>query len=288
MNKKNIKQVIFGILAVLALVVLANSMVVTYENEYKLVKRFGKIARVVDAPGLTFKIPFVETTSTLPCNIQLYDLAKSDVITSEKKTMVADTYAVWRITDPLKFSQKLNSIPNAQNRINTVIYNALKTVIGNMTQAEVISARDGELSEKITATIGSTMEQYGIALVSVETKRVDLPDDNKAAVYERMISEREQIAASYTAEGNSESQIIKNATDKEVQVKLAEARAEAEKTIAAGEAAYMQILAQAYNTEEKSEFYAFVRALDAAKTALQGEDKTLILSKDSPLAQLFY
>lgn len=282
------KKYIITVVTVLVLLIGFSSIVVTYDDEYKLVRQFGKVDRVITQSGVTFKIPFVEAIDTIPRNILIYDVPASDVITKDKKTMVADTYVLWRITEPLKFAQTLsNSTSNAESRINTLVYNSLKTVIGSLSQSDVISARDGSLSEMISNGIGSSLSEYGIELVSVETKQLDLPTDNKAAVYERMISEREQMAAQYKAEGDSQSQIIKNATDKEVSIMLSKAEADAESTIAKGEAEYMKILSSAYSNKEKSDFYSFVRALDAAKSSLTGENKTLILSKDSPLAQIF-
>ena len=289
MKKNNIVKWFFGIIAVLAVVLALNSIVITYENEYKLVRVFGKVDRVITEEGITFKIPFVENVDTIPKQILLYDLETSDVITMDKKTMVTDTYVLWQVSDPYVFARSLSaSVTSAETRINAAVYNSLKEVIGGMTQAEVISARDGELSVSVMDRIGGDMDQYGIELVSVETKHLDLPDANKAAVYDRMISEREQMAAQYTAEGSAESQIIMNKTDKDVSIMLAEASAQAEQIVAEGEAQYMQILSSAYNDASRSDFYTFVRALDAAKASLSGENKTLILTPDSPLVQIFY
>lgn len=286
------KKKIFGyttaVILVLAIIALANSLVITHKNEYKLVKMFGRVDRIVSTEGLSFKIPFVEQVDTVPKEVLIYDLPISDVITSEKKTMVADVYVLWKIDDPLKFAQSLSgSVENAQSRINANVYKALKTVIGSMTQAEVISARDGELSKNIVKNIGTSMNEYGIELVSVETKHLDLPSDNKAAVYERMISERTQMAAQYTADGASKSQIIKNQTDKEVSIMLSDAEANAAKIVAEGEQEYMRILSEAYNSDEKSNFYNFIISLDAAKNSLTGGNKTLILTEDSPITQIF-
>lgn len=274
------------VVAVIALFVLCQSLVVTYENEYTLIKQFGKVDRIVDKAGLSFKIPFVETSDTLPKNLLLYDLTASDVITQDKKTMVVDSYVLWQITEPLKFTQTLTNVSNAEARINTIVYNSMKNVISSMLQTDVISARDGALSDQIMNNIGMTTDQYGIVLVSVETKHLDLPSDNKAAVYERMISERNNIAASYTASGESEAKKIRTETDNEIVISVSEAEAEAEKIISEGEAAYMNILSDAYNTPERAEFYTFVRSLDAAKKSMSG-DKTIILNSDSPLAQIF-
>ena len=287
MSKKGIRNIIIAVVVVFGLITLFSSMVVTYQNEYKLIRVFGKVDRIIEKEGLTFKIPFVEETDTLPKCDMLYDLATSEVITKDKKTMVADTYVVWKISDPLKFSKSLGvSIVNAESRIDATVYNALKEVMGGLTQTEVISARD-EMSKSMMTKIGTTMEQYGIEIVSVDTKHLDLPDDNKEAVYSRMISEREQMAAQYTAEGAAESQIIQNTTDKDVAIMISAAEAQAEQIKAEGEALYMQTLSAAYNDASRSDFYSFVRALDAAKLTMTGGNKTLILPADSPLASIF-
>lgn len=276
------------VIIIAGLVLLGRILVVTDKDEYTLIRQFGKVERIIEEPGLGYKNPFIEDTATLPKKVLLFDLATSDVITKDKKTMVADSYVLWKISDPLKFVQTLNSqISNAEARINTTVYNSLKNIISGMTQTEVISGRDGALNEAIMNNIGNAMAQYGIELICVETKHLDLPSDNKTAVYERMISERNNIAASYTAEGESEAKKIRTATDNEIKINISEAKAEAEKIIAEGEAEYMKILASAYADTSRSDFYAYVRSLDAAKKMLQGSDKTLILNADSPIAQIF-
>lgn len=286
--KKTIGKIVGTVLVLAAIVGLGGSIVITQENEYKLIREFGRVSRVMDTAGISLKVPFIQSADTLPKEILIYDLAASDVITMDKKTMLTDSYVLWRITDPLKFAQTLNSsMPSAERRIDTVVYNSIKNVISSMSQNDVISGRDGELSEAIMKNIGENMEQYGIQLLSVETKRLDLPADNKAAVYERMISERDKIAATYTAEGQSEAKVIQNTTDREIAISISNAQAEAANTTAAGEAEYMKILAAAYSTPERAEFYAFTRALDAAKTSLTGNGNTLILPADSPIASIF-
>ena len=284
--KKNKIAIAAG--AVVLLIGLGASVTVTAQNEYKLIRQFGKVSRVIDTPGISMKVPFVQTAATLPKETLLYDLEPSDVITRDKKTMICDSYVLWRISDPLKFAQTLNSsIESGESRINTAVYNATKNVISSMSQDEVITSRDGELSEAVMNSIGANMAQYGISLLQCETKRLDLPDDNKEAVYERMISERENIAATYTAQGDSEAKVIRNTTDKEVAIQISEAEKQAEILRAEGEQEYMKILAEAYSEEERSEFYSFVRSLDALKASMQGGDKTVILSADSPIAQIF-
>ena len=279
-----------GILIGVAAVVVAvgASVTVTQQNEYKLIRQFGKVDRVISSSGISFKIPFIESTQSLPKETLLYDLAASDVITKDKKTMISDSYVLWKISNPLKFAQTLNSsVESGESRINTAVYNATKNAISSMSQDQVITSRDGELSDMVMEAIGTNMDQYGIELLKFETKQLDLPDDNKEAVYERMISERDNIAATYKAEGNSEATVIRNKTDKEVAIQISDAKKQAEILEAEGEQEYMKILAQAYGEEDRSEFYSFVRSLDALKTSMKGEDKTVILSADSPIAQIF-
>ena len=279
-----------GILIGVSAVVIAvgASVTVTQQNEYKLIRQFGKVDRVISSSGISFKIPFIESTQSLPKETLLYDLAASDVITKDKKTMISDSYVLWKISDPLKFAQTLNSsVESGESRINTAVYNATKNAISSMSQDQVITSRDGELSDMVMEAIGTNMDQYGLELLKFETKQLDLPDDNKEAVYERMISERDNIAATYKAEGNSEAKVIRNKTDKEVAIQISDAKKQAEILEAEGEQEYMKILAQAYGEEDRSEFYSFVRSLDALKTSMKGEDKTVILSADSPIAQIF-
>lgn len=282
------KRILLFLVIVIVVFGGLSSMVVTNQNEYKLIRQFGKVDRVIDTPGISFKIPFIETADTLPKELLLYDLQASDIISRDKKTMIMDSYVLWKISDPLKFAQTLNSsLSNAEYRINTAVYNSTKNVVSSMNQDDIITSRAGELSDSIMENIGSNMQQYGIELMAVETKRLDLPTDNKEAVYERMISERDNIAATYIAEGQSQAQVIRNTTDKEIAISISEANKQAEILIAEGEAEYMRILAEAYNSDDKTEFYAFVRSLDALKTSMAGGNKTVILSSDSPIAQIF-
>ena len=286
---KTVKRISLVVILLALLITGASSIVITHENEYSLIRQFGRIDHVVAEARVSLKIPFIQSVDTLPKQTLLYDLSPSDVITSDKKTMICDSYILWRIVDPQKFAQTLNSsIPSAENRLDAIVYYSTKTVISSTPQDDVISGRGGALSSAIIANIGTSLEQYGIELLSFEIKKLDLPSDNKAAVYERMISERDNIAATYTAEGSSEAQKIRNTTDKEVTVMLSDAEKDAEILIAEGEAEYMRILSEAYNDPSKQEFYSFVRSLDALKISMQGGSKTLILSPDSPIAQIFY
>lgn len=287
---KTLKILIPIVCAVLLIIVLAGSLVVTQANEYTIIRQFGAVVRIIDQPGLSLKTPFVQSASTLPKTEMLYDLAVSDVITSDKKSMVADSFVLWRIDDPLKFIQTLSgSVATAESRLDQAVYNSLKTVISSMKQEAVISGRDGELASAIMENLRKTsnFESFGIYVLAIETKQIDLPDENKSAVYERMISERENIAASYAAEGAAQAKEIRNDADKSVEITISAAKAQAEKLKAEGEAEYMRILSAAYATQEKADFYEFVRALDMARSSLTGKNKTLVVGSDSPIAQIF-
>ena len=287
------KKVFIIPLAVIAVVLVLSSLVITKPGEYKVIKQFGKIVRVEENDGssfgLSFRIPFVQTESTISSKLPLSDLPASDVMTSDKKSMISDCFVLWKIEDPVKFIQKLSgSVQNAESRISSNVYNALKNVISSLSQEEVISGRDGELAELLTNSLGTNLEAYGIKIEKIETKMLDLPDENKEAVYNRMISERNNIAASYTAQGEQQAQEIKNDTNEQVTVLLAQAQKEADTLVAEGEAEYMKILSAAYNDKNKADFYSFVRQLDAVKATLKNGENTIVLDKNSPIAELFY
>lgn len=288
------KKKIFLIPAIIAaLVILFSSFVVTKPGEYRVIKQFGKIVRVESndgsSYGVSFKIPVVQSETVISSKVRLSDLPASDVMTSDKKSMISDCFVMWKIEDPVKFIQKLSgSVQNAESRISSNVYNALKNVISSLTQEEVISGRDGELAQILTERLGTNLEAYGIKVEKIETKMLDLPDENKDAVYNRMISERNNIAASYTAQGDQQAQEIKNDTNEKVTILLAQAEKKSATLVAEGEAEYMRILSEAYNDESKADFYAFVRQLDAVKATLKNGDNTIVLDKSSPIAELFY
>ena len=292
MKKIGKKGIIIPVLFII-LAIASQTLVITQPGEYRVIKQFGKIVRVEEndgsSYGISFKLPFVQSETSITSKVILSDLPASDVMTSDKKSMISDCFVLWKIEDPVLFTQKLSgSEQNAESRISSNVYNALKNVISSLTQAEVISGRDGELANLLTSKLGTNLESYGIKVEKIETKMLDLPDENKEAVYDRMISERNNIAASYTAKGAQQAQEIKNDTDEEVTVIIAKAQKKADKTVAEGEAEYMRILSKAYNNKDKADFYSFVRQLDAMKATLKNGDDTIVLDKDSPIAELFY
>lgn len=333
------------LIALIVVYLIGNlSAVITYPDQYKVIKTMGKISRVTTEPGFSLRIPLIQSETTISKARQLYDIAPTEIYTSDKKKMEVDAYIVWKVTDPTRFTQTLNaSKASAESKISAMVYGALKTTVSSTTQEELIASRDAaldkreddnlhdvevqdiksedlaedegdqtqpsdgtggteddmpvidentrviSLSSKIIEQLDKDYnpEQYGIEIQLVKIKKLDLPEENKDAVYNRMITERKNIAAAYKAQGESEAQKIRNTTDRETAVMISEAQAKADQLEAEGEAEYMRILSDAYNDPDKAEYYLFVRQLDAAKKSLENGNTTLFLDSDSPLASIF-
>ena len=284
------KVIIIAVAAILLVIVAANSLYTVAENEYACVVEFSKIVATNDRPGLHFKVPFLHSVKYFSNATQLYDIPPSEVITLDKQNMTVDCYVLWEISDPLKFYQTLGSYTVAEQRLGDQTYTALKNAMGTLAQADIINMEDGgkrnEIYDGIATTVNEKAVVYGINVLDVKIKRFDLPESNLNAVYSRMISERNQMASKFTADGNYEASIIRNDVDKQVNIMVSNAQAEAAKLEAEGEAEYMKKLAEAYNSTDKQEFYEFILALDALKQSLSGEEKTVILDANSKLAQL--
>ncbi|HPU18376.1 MAG TPA: SPFH domain-containing protein, partial [Bacillota bacterium] len=208
----------------------------------------------------------------------------------DQKSMTVDSYLIWRITDPLLFYQTLGTISEAETRLDALTYNSLKNLMGTLKQDDIINeeavtARK-DIYAGITTDVAKNAAVYGISVIDVKIKRFDLPEANEQAVYERMISDRERIAAEYTANGEYQASLIKNEVDKKVNIIISDAEAEAAKIEAEGEAEYMRILAEAYDTEDKRDFYEFIKALEALEASLTGNEKTVVLGPDSALGRI--
>ena len=282
------RMILAAVVAIVALILIGASTYTVKVNEAAIIIRLGKISAVETQTGIHFHTPFIENVTTVYTGDILYDIPVSDVITSDKKSMIADNYVIWSVDDATKYYQTLGAMrARAEERIEAAVYNAAKNTISSMTQDDIIAARGNTLTTMITNEANSDIRQYGIVIKLAEIKALDLPDDNKEAVYERMISERNNIAAGYAAKGQAEAQKIRNETDKQVSILTANAQKDAAKIEAEGEARYMQILSDAYNDEGKAEFYNYLRGLDSLE-ALAGKNKTLILDKDSEYAKILY
>ena len=287
--KSKLKMILIA-LVIIAILGASNSMYTVRENEYACTVRFSQIINTVNQPGLHFKVPFLDNIRYFTKATQFYDIPPSEVLTSDKQNMTVDCYILWSISDPKLFYQTLGNATVAEERLNALTYNQLKTVMGTLAQADIINMEDGakrnDIYEGIASDVNKLAAQYGINVEDVKIKRFDLPESNLNAVYSRMISERNQMAEKYTADGNYDASIIRNEVDKQVNIIVSNAEAEAAKLEAEGEAEYMRMLAEAYNTNDKKDFYEFILALDALKQSLAGDEKTIILDADSDLAQI--
>lgn len=288
-KKKDIIIIIITAIIVLGLISVLNSSAYTVKtNETAIILSLGKAEYNVEETGLHFHAPFIQSEAKIYTGDRIYDIPASDVITADKKSMIADDYVIWKVIDPVKFYQTLGGVQQrAEERIEAAVYNATKNTISSMSQDEIIAARGTTLTDLITKASNSDITQYGISIKIAEIKALDLPNDNKAAVYERMISERQNIAAGYTAQGNEKAQKIKNETDRKVAITIADAKSKAAIIEANGEAEYMKILSSAYNDKDKAAFYNYVRGLDSLK-ALPHGNSTVILDKDSEYAKILY
>ena len=275
---------------VLVLLLALNSFFTVRENEYACTVRFSKIIDTTDQAGLHFKIPFIDSVKYFSKATQFYDIPPSEVLTSDKQNMTVDCYILWSISDPKLFYQTLGSTGVAEQRLDALTYNELKTVMGTLAQSDIINMEDGakrnDIYENISTDVDTLAATYGIHVEDVKIKQFDLPESNLNAVYNRMISERNQMAEKYTADGNYDASIIRNNVDKQVDIIVSNAEAEAAKLVAEGEAEYMRLLAAAYDTAEKKDFYEFKLALEALAASLNGTEKTVILDANSELAQI--
>ena len=287
---KNVKWIALGLAALIALMIVSGCFFTVAEDEYACTVRFSKIIGTTADAGLHFKLPFIDSVKYFTKATQLYDIPPSEVLTSDKQNMTVDCYILWSISDPKLFYQTLGSTTTAEQRLDALTYNELKTVMGTLAQSDIINMEDGARRNDIYSNIATDVDRlartYGIRVEDVKIKQFDLPESNLNAVYNRMISERNQMAEKYTADGNYEASIIRNNVDKQVNIIVSDAEAQAAMLVADGEGEYMRMLAAAYDSDDKKDFYEFTLALDALKKSLDGTEKTVILDGNSDLAQI--
>ena len=283
-------RIIITVIVVLLIIIAADAFYVVEENQYACIFRFQEIIQTENAPGLYFKVPFIDKVTYFTKAAMLYDIPPSEVITLDKQNMTVDCYILWSISDPQQFYRSVGTVSEAEVRLDASTYSALKRAMGQLAQADIINLEDGaernQIYDGIAETVNKDAAGYGIRVLDVKIKQFDLPDSNLNAVYNRMISERNQMAEKYTADGNYDASIIRNEVDKKVNIIVSDAKAQAAELEAKGEAEYMRLLAEAYNTKDKREFYEFTLALSALESSLTGDNKTVILDAESDLAKI--
>ncbi len=278
-----------AIIAFLILVIFAISNVfIVKENEYKVIRQFGEVVRIIEEPGLNYKIPFIQSAESLPKYKMTYDVEEAEINTKDKKRILIDNYAVWRIEDPKKMIANARNVVNAEAKMSEFIFSTVRSELGKLNYDEIINdekSSRGSINDQVTAIVNDLLEKnnYGIVVIDVRMKRTDLPEENEKSVYTRMISERESKAQEYLSMGDAEKNRIIAETDRQVTEMLAIADAEANKIRGEGEEAAAKIYNEAYSKD--ANFYSLFRTLESYKKTID-EETVLIIPFDSPYAQI--
>ncbi|MBW3111753.1 protease modulator HflC [Bacillus sp. MCCB 382] len=279
---------IFLVILIAVLLLLFTSLFIVKEGEYKVVRQFGEVVRIDKDPGLKYKIPFIQSVTTLPKHQMTYDVTEAEINTKDKKRMLIDNYAVWRIEDPLKMIKNARTVINAETKMEEFIYSVVRSELGRLEYDEIINdekSSRGSLNDKVTDKVNELLKRdgYGIVVQDVRMKRTDLPEANENSVYTRMISERESKAQEYLSMGDAEKQRVTAETDREVKELLAKAGADANVIRAEGEAEAAQVYNKSFSKDPS--FYDLYKTLETYKKTV--DDKTvIILPSDSPYARL--
>jgi membrane protease subunit HflC len=275
MNKKLISMIVFIVIITVA---LATSLFTVDETEQAIVTQLGKFVREVKQPGLHFKIPLIQAEHKFEARVLEYDAAAAKIITDDKKHLVIDNYARWKIIDPLKFYQTVGNEFGAQSRLDDIVFSEMREELARHSLTEIVSINRQQIMDKVAEQCAQKAADYGIQIIDVRIKRADLPEEVTDSVYARMRAERQRMAKKYRSEGEEEAVMIRAQTDKEKTIMLADGYKNAEKLKGEGDAEALRIYAEAY--ENDPEFYSFVRTLEAYEKSL-GEDTTVVLPSDS-------
>jgi membrane protease subunit HflC len=263
---------------VIIAVALATSLFTVDETEQAIVTQLGKFVREVKQPGLHFKIPLIQAEHKFEARVLEYDAAAAKIITDDKKHLVIDNYARWKIIDPLKFYQTVGNEFGAQSRLDDIVFSEMREELARHSLTEIVSINRQQIMDKVAEQCAQKAADYGIQIIDVRIKRADLPEEVTDSVYARMRAERQRMAKKYRSEGEEEAVMIRAQTDKEKTIMLADGYKNAEKLKGEGDAEALRIYAEAY--ENDPEFYSFLRTLEAYEKSL-GEDTTVVLPSDS-------
>ena len=277
------KKILTGIGAILLFLGLTSIFIVD-ETEQVVVLQFGKPVRIITEPGLHIKVPFpIQEKNVFENRLLEYDSPPEEILSKDKKSLIVDNYVRWKIVDPLQFLKTVQAIPTALSRMDDIVYSELRRELGTHDMVEIITENREELMEKVTVASNKATQDYGIEVVDVRIRRVDLPSQNEESIYARMDAERKRQANKFRSEGEEEAQKIRATTDRDKTIILADAYKQAERIRGEGDAKAVEVYADAYSADPK--FYEFVRTLDAYKKII--DDKTmLVLPSDSRLFKL--
>ena len=266
---------------IVALIILGSQCIFVVDQRQKaLILQLGKPIEKVLLPGLHFKAPFIQNVVYFDARILDYEARKADTLTSDKKTIVLDNYARWRIVNPLLFYQSVRNTAGAQSRLVDIIYSQLRAQVGRYTMTEVISTKRSEIMKIVTQRSSEQTKAYGIEVVDVRIKRTDLPPQNQEAIFGRMQTERARQAKQYRSEGQEEALQIRSTADRERTIILAEAQRKALTLQGEGAAQAVAIFAQ--SLAHAPEFYEFQKSLEIYKNGMK-DNTRLIIPLNSPL-----
>jgi len=286
--RKWIKTGIVILITLLLLFLIFTNIFIVKEGEYKIVRQFGEIKRVISDPGIHIKIPFIQTVTTLPKYQMTLDVEQSEINTKDKKRMIIDNYAIWKIEDPESLIINARTMESAEARMEEFVYSVVRSELGQLNYDEIINDENssrGSLNDRVTDQVNELLkkDQYGIVVSDVRIKRTDLPAENEQSVYTRMISERESTAQDYLSQGDAEKNKIMAETDREYQEMISKAKADAEVIRSEGEGEAAQIYNEAFSKDP--EFYSLFRTLESYKKTIN-DQTVIILPSNSPYARL--
>jgi len=274
------KKFSIGVIVLAALFVLSTIIMVD-ETEQIVILQFGKPIRTIKDPGLNWKFPApFQTSNSFEKRLLEYDVPPEEILSKDKKSLIIDNYVRWRIVDPLLFLQTVKAIPTAKTRLDDIVYSELRQELGTHDMVEIITENRALVMEKVTKASNEETSKYGIEVIDVRIRRVDLPQENEASIYARMEAERKRQANKFRSEGEEEAQKIRAATDRDKTVLLADAYKKAQQIRGEGDAKALDIYASSYSKDP--DFYEFTRTLETYEKVID-EKTTLVLPGDSKL-----
>ena len=277
------KKILIGIGAILVFLGFTSIFIVD-ETEQVVILQFGKPVRIITEPGLHMKVPFpIQEKNVFDNRLLEYDSPPEEILSKDKKSLIVDNYVRWKIVDPLQFLKTVQAIPTALSRMDDIVYSELRRELGTHDMVEIITENREELMETVTVASNRSTRDYGIEVVDVRIRRVDLPSQNEESIYARMDAERKRQANKFRSEGEEEAQKIRATTDRDKTIILADAYKQAERIRGEGDAKAVEVYADAYSADPK--FYEFVRTLDAYKKIIN-EKTMLVIPSDSRLFKL--
>ena len=281
MNKKVSS---LALIALLALALLSQSIFTVNQMETAIVLQLGEPLDDVYKPGLHFKLPFIQKVIYFDARVLDYEASSREAFTVDKKAIVLDNYARWRITDPLQFYRTMRTLVGAQARLDDVVYSQLRALVGAYTLSEVVSTQRAAIMTEVTEKVKGIMKGFGVEVLDVRIKRTDLPAENLRAIFDRMRAERERQAKQYRSEGEEESTRIRSDADRQKAIILADAARDSQIIRGDADARAAQIYADAYN--KNKDFYAFQRWLEAMRTSFNENSKMVLSSPEALLKHL--